>query len=72
MGTRHSKSITSCRRDFLLQGLAVTGGAVVATLAGRAAADPGPEPVAHDEPGRKQAGYHETPHIREYYAKAGH
>jgi hypothetical protein len=72
MGTRHLRSIASRRRDFLLQGLAVTGGAVVATIAGRAAADLGPEPIIHDEPGPKSAGYQETPHIREYYAKAGH
>lgn len=61
-----SKMESNGRRRFL-KGLAVAGGAtamVVATGTSVAA----PEPTPASKPAAK--GYHETPHIRNYYQKA--
>jgi hypothetical protein len=66
-------SSASGRRDFLRQGLVVTGGAIVATLGGSAAADqPTKKATNALQPGAPtSAGYRITAHVREYYAKAG-
>jgi hypothetical protein len=70
---RGRASSASGRRDFLRQGLAMTGGAIVATLGGGAAADQLPEQAMHAEASRTgtSSGYRMTTHIREYYTKAG-
>lgn len=62
------KKMDGERRGFLR---AATGAGVLGTLAaagvGTAQAAPVPQPQA---PVAKQSGYHETDHIRTYYAKA--
>jgi hypothetical protein len=67
--SRKSRVDAGERRNFL-KTLAAAGGATAAVAVGGRAAIAGPEgdrgPVAP-----KRSGYHETPHIRTYYEKAG-
>jgi len=69
-GTAPAKAIPfiDARRRGFLQGAAIAGGTVAsgATLA----ATDGVEPVTANEPEALSAGYRETDHVREYYAKA--
>jgi hypothetical protein len=62
------KKVDGNRRGFLR---AATGAGVLGTLAaagvGPAQAEPLPQPQAVEP---KQSGYHETDHIRKYYATA--
>lgn len=65
--TRKSPMHTEERRTFLKK-LAAAGGATAAVaIGGQAAASPEPAPAS--EPA-KNRGYHETPHIRDYYRTA--
>jgi hypothetical protein len=66
--TRKSRTYTEERRTFLKK-LAAAGGAgaavVMTSRSALASADNEPAPEA-----TKQRGYHETPHIRDYYRTA--
>jgi hypothetical protein len=66
--TRKSRTYTEERRTFLKK-LAAAGGAgaavVMTSRSALASADNKPAPEA-----TKQRGYHETPHIRDYYRTA--
>lgn len=66
--TRKSRTYTEERRTFLKK-LAAAGGAgaavVMTSRSALASADNEPAPEAS-----KQRGYHETPHIRDYYRTA--
>jgi hypothetical protein len=66
--TRKSRTYTEERRTFLKK-LAAAGGAgaavVMTSRSALASADTEPAPEA-----TKQRGYHETPHIRDYYRTA--
>lgn len=65
----HDRAGVESRRKFL-KTMAATGGAVAATLgAGTAVASVREE--AEPELSRDKLGYHETRHIKDYYAKAG-
>jgi hypothetical protein len=57
------------RRNFIKQ-LALGGGALGAGLSLRANASAPERPASGDGVRRKQHGYRETAHVREYYAKA--
>lgn len=66
---KHEDNANRVSRRKFMKSMALTGGGVaVAVTAGQVvAADPQSEEPAAD----KQVGYHETEHIRNYYAKAG-
>ena len=65
--TRKSHTHTEERRNFLKK-LAAAGGATAAVaISGQAAASPEPGPASE---AKKNRGYHETPHIRDYYRTA--
>ncbi len=67
MSRQEDQGLTSRRR--FLKTVAATGGAVAVTAAvGQAATASESEP---EQPAaRSETGYHETPHIRDYYARA--
>jgi hypothetical protein len=66
--TRKSRTYTEERRTFLKK-LAAAGGATAAVVvtSRSALASPDHEPATEAS---KQRGYHETPHIRDYYRTA--
>ena len=66
--TRQSRTYTEERRTFLKK-LAAAGGATaaVAVTSRSALASPAHDPAPK---ATKQRGYHETPHIRDYYRTA--
>ena len=69
MMSKRSKALREGRRRFL-KGVALASGAAGAALASRGAVaqvEPEAEKV---KPASKTKGYHETPHIAEYYEKA--
>lgn len=57
------------RRRFL-RGVAVTGGAAVFAAGAGTAMASGPAGVEESRDDNAKAGYKETKHIREYYARA--
>ena len=66
--TRQSRTYTEERRTFLKKLAAAGGaGAAVAMTSRSAFASPDQEPAPA---ATKQRGYHETPHIRDYYRTA--
>jgi nitrous oxide reductase len=58
------------RRGFLKGMLLGSGAAVVAIASGGAVAAPKPETGPAVEPKAGSQGYHETPHVRDYYKTA--
>ncbi|WP_405225860.1 formate dehydrogenase [Lentisalinibacter sediminis] len=67
--SRKSRVDAGERRNFLKK-LAVAGGATAAVAVGGRAAVAGP-PGECVPAKAERRGYHETPHIRTYYEKAG-
>ena len=69
--SKRSKPVKKSRRDFLLQGAAVAGGAATLALVGRTgASEPQTHAVERNASKPASKGYHVTPHIQEYYDKA--
>jgi len=64
-----SRSEKLSRRGFLKSAAVAGGAATVTALGPRVQASVEEQPRAAAETAPKQ-GYHETPHIREYYEKA--
>lgn len=68
--SHHSRSEKLSRRGFL-KSAAVAGGAATVTAWGpQVQAGVEEQPRAQREKAPSSKGYHETPHIREYYEKA--
>lgn len=67
--TSKGKGDTMTRRGFLRNSALIGGAAAAGSLVGQASAGVEQPTRARSGTGRKQ-GYHETPHIREYYDKA--
>jgi len=67
--SQHKQSEKLSRRGFLKSAAVAGGAAGVATLGSQVQATVD-EPAPAQSPAGRSKGYRETPHIREYYAKA--
>lgn len=67
--SQHKQSRTLSRRGFLKSAAVAGGAAGVATLGSQVQATADEQPRAEKSAARTK-GYRETPHVREYYAKA--
>lgn len=64
------KQTNEKRRGFLKGALVGSGAAAVAIVSGGAVAAPDTKPSAPAQAKPGSVGYHETPHVREYYKTA--
>jgi hypothetical protein len=68
--TKKAKPRIHDRRSFLKNGMALAGGAALAVAAGPGRAQIGAARKSSGVPKASASGYHETPHILEYYKLA--